>query len=156
AKDGHTKLRERLLQRLALADDLQLVVRPSNDMVAILGLTAGEASQLFWDASEGRLADLDVGAARFLVGPAPIDGHPATDPDLPPRSPAQVSPWERRPRRCSLLLVDDDPHLRQMMRHLLDHEFDVREADCADTAERAFSEGPVDLILADQRMPGRT
>lgn len=58
--------------------------------------------------------------------------------------------------KCSLLVVDDEPYILATLSVLLGGEFDVRTADSARAAERILSEQPVDIILTDQRMPGKT
>jgi diguanylate cyclase (GGDEF)-like protein len=62
----------------------------------------------------------------------------------------------KRLRRCSLLLVDDEPHVLSTMTRLLADEYDVVAAGNADEAQAALSSRPIDLLLTDQRMPRRT
>jgi two-component system response regulator HupR/HoxA len=59
-----------------------------------------------------------------------------------------------RPR---LLIVDDEPANRDLLRRILGRDFQVTEADGADTAIAALeAAGSVDLMLCDQVMPGRS
>jgi diguanylate cyclase (GGDEF)-like protein len=58
--------------------------------------------------------------------------------------------------KCSLLIVDDEPYVLQMLTALLSAEFDIHIADCAEAAQAAFSRQPIDIILTDQRMPRQT
>jgi diguanylate cyclase (GGDEF)-like protein len=140
----------RLAERLGLASHPRLIARPSSSVVAILGLSPRDANQLMWLASQGQLVDLGVGAARIVV--VPEQPESVAEPPLDPTGP---QPRKGSPRKFSLLLVDDEPHVRRALRLLLQEEFDVREAESADQAESCFAEGRVDLILTDQRMPGR-
>src|SRR5947209_3610704 len=56
--------------------------------------------------------------------------------------------------KCSILVVDDDPHVLTTLAQLLKGEFDVLTADSAETAQQRFAERDIDLILADQNLPG--
>jgi len=58
--------------------------------------------------------------------------------------------------RCTLLAVDDEPCILEALALLLADEFDVLTAPNADSAQACFADRPIPLILADQRMPGRT
>jgi two-component system sensor histidine kinase/response regulator len=53
-----------------------------------------------------------------------------------------------------VLVVDDDPRNRSLLRAYLGHLYDVREAADAQSGLRALVEGPVDLVLLDVMMPG--
>ncbi len=59
-------------------------------------------------------------------------------------------------RKCSLLVVDDEPYILPTLSALLAPEFEVATADSADAAEAVFGRHPVDVILTDQNMPRRT
>ncbi len=90
-------------------------------------------------------------ALRAALGPqrdraAAFAGH-MTDWVLARERPA----WPR----CSLLVVDDDRHVRAALEGLLGEEFRVLTAESASAAEAVFARQPVDLVLADQRMPDR-
>ncbi len=52
-----------------------------------------------------------------------------------------------------ILVVDDDPHARDLLRRLLSSFGDIREAGDAQGATQALSAGPVDLVLTDMAMP---
>ena len=58
--------------------------------------------------------------------------------------------------RPSILLVDDEPHSLSAMRMALEDEFDCLTAPDADTALRRMGEEWVQVVICDQRMPGRT
>ncbi len=72
----------------------------------------------------------------------------------------EQAPNESQPagpdRKCSLLVVDDEPMVLQILTHLLSREYDVVTADSAAAAEVHFARQPIDLILTDQRMPQRS
>src|SRR5207253_7843870 len=55
--------------------------------------------------------------------------------------------------KCSLLVVDDEPYILSTLTALLDSEFEVLTADCAEAAQRQFAQRDIDLILSDQKMP---
>jgi diguanylate cyclase (GGDEF)-like protein len=56
--------------------------------------------------------------------------------------------------RCSLLVVDDEPCILATLSTLLSADFDVFTADSPETARQLFTQREIDLILADQKMPG--
>lgn len=56
--------------------------------------------------------------------------------------------------KCSLLLVDDEPFVLNTLSLLLGNEFEVLKATSGEEAKKVFLSREVDLILADQRMPG--
>lgn len=60
-------------------------------------------------------------------------------------------------RRRSVVVVDDERAVREMFRAVLeDAGYDVRLADGPEEAVRLFQSAPVDLVLSDLNMPGRT
>jgi diguanylate cyclase (GGDEF)-like protein len=58
--------------------------------------------------------------------------------------------------RCSVLLVDDETYILAPLRSLLAEEFEVLTAGSADAAQMVLESRPIDVVLTDQRMPGRT
>src|SRR4051794_22341707 len=58
--------------------------------------------------------------------------------------------------RCSLLVVDDEPYILPTLTALLAPDFEVVTASSAEEAETVFARQPIDVILTDQKMPGRT
>ncbi|MEH7827803.1 sigma-54-dependent transcriptional regulator [Gemmobacter denitrificans] len=60
------------------------------------------------------------------------------------------------PPRPTVLLVDDEPHSLSAMRMALEDEFDCLTAPDAETALRRMEEEWVQVVICDQRMPGRT
>jgi diguanylate cyclase (GGDEF)-like protein len=56
-------------------------------------------------------------------------------------------------RRCSVLLVDDEPSILMLFRGLLADEFDVFIATSGRDAQGQFTQHEIDIILTDQRMP---
>nr|MBP6737720.1 response regulator [Paracoccaceae bacterium] len=58
--------------------------------------------------------------------------------------------------RPAVLLVDDEPHSLSAMRMALEDEFDCLTAGDAEAALRLMEEEWVQVVICDQRMPGRT
>ena len=58
--------------------------------------------------------------------------------------------------RPTVLLVDDEPHSLSAMRMALEDEFDCATAADAEAAIRQMEQHWVQVIVCDQRMPGRT
>ena len=57
--------------------------------------------------------------------------------------------------KTKILLVDDDPNIRQLVRLYLEKEgFDVTEADRGDTSLKEFKAAPPNLMLLDVMLPG--
>ncbi|AOE86553.1 response regulator [Pseudomonas sp. TCU-HL1] len=56
----------------------------------------------------------------------------------------------------SVLIVDDDPLIRELLQSYLAQEgYQVRCASTAEQAEAALAESPVDLVMLDIRLPGK-
>lgn len=56
-----------------------------------------------------------------------------------------------------LLVVDDEPLNRDLLRRVLFQEFDIREAEDAFSALQILEQGgPVDVMVCDHLMPGRS
>jgi DNA-binding response OmpR family regulator len=53
-----------------------------------------------------------------------------------------------------LLIVDDHPNIRRMIRYALHDRFVVEESDSADTAYQMLMKAPPDGIVLDVMMPG--
>jgi diguanylate cyclase (GGDEF)-like protein len=58
--------------------------------------------------------------------------------------------------KCSLLIVDDEVHILHTLKGLLQRDFEVLTASSGEEAIRLLRQRAVDLILADQKMPGMT
>ena len=59
-------------------------------------------------------------------------------------------------RRPSVLVVDDEPAIRELLKlHLANAGYDVRVAEDAIVAERAVRETPPDLVVVDVALPYR-
>lgn len=59
-------------------------------------------------------------------------------------------------RRHSVLVVDDEPAIRELLKlHLANAGYDVRLAEDAIVADRALRESPPDLVVVDVAMPYR-
>jgi two-component system response regulator HupR/HoxA len=63
------------------------------------------------------------------------------------------TPPEPRP---AILIVDDEPLNRDLLRRVLFRDYRVLEADHAEAALRVLDEHAVAVVLADQVMPGRS
>lgn len=60
------------------------------------------------------------------------------------------------PQRCTLLVVDDESYILDLLAKLLENDFEVLTALSADAAQKICGERPISVILADQKMPERT
>jgi diguanylate cyclase len=60
------------------------------------------------------------------------------------------------PSKCSVLLVDDEPYILPTLQALLANDFEVATAASAEAAEQILASRAINIILADQKMPGRT
>jgi diguanylate cyclase (GGDEF)-like protein len=70
------------------------------------------------------------------------------------RTRAQIE--ARTQRRCTVLLVDDEPYILPTLQALLAGEYDVVTAGSADQAQQLLQSRPIDILLTDQKMPRRT
>lgn len=74
----------------------------------------------------------------------------------PPRPHGQGDVMPDAAPRPAILLVDDEPHSLQSMRMALEDEFDCLSAANAEQALAMMEEEWVQVVICDQRMPGRT
>ena len=58
--------------------------------------------------------------------------------------------------RCLLLIVDAEPDTLELLRDLLQGDFDILTADSAESAKQVLLERTVDIVLTDQQLPGQT
>jgi two-component system, NtrC family, response regulator AtoC len=65
-----------------------------------------------------------------------------------------VPPTTDRPARPVILVVDDDPGIREAFRLVLEEEYELLEAEDGPRAIRIVQGSPVDLVLLDVRLPG--
>ena len=66
-------------------------------------------------------------------------------------------PSEVKGPKCRLLIVDDDPGMRENLGELFESlGYEVRTAANAPDALAALKDGSVDLLLTDYKMPGPT
>src|SRR5262249_34525000 len=77
-----------------------------------------------------------------LARPAPLNAEPS-------------APWRIRPRP-SLLVVDDQAYITDLLTRQLAGDFAVRTANSAEAAQDALSREPTDVVLTDLKMPGRS
>lgn len=54
----------------------------------------------------------------------------------------------------TVLVVDDEPHNRDLLRRMLAKDYRIVEAPDAEAALEEMGRGPVDILLCDQVMPG--
>jgi DNA-binding response OmpR family regulator len=76
----------------------------------------------------------------------------------PEKSTARAVAEQENPRmrRRKVLVVDDEPAIRELLKlHLANAGYDVRLAEDAIVAERALRESPPDLVVVDVAMPYR-
>ena len=55
-----------------------------------------------------------------------------------------------------VLVVDDEPGVRESIRMILKGDYEVATADSVDAALRSLAAAPADLVLLDLVMPGRS
>src|SRR5262249_2386699 len=79
---------------------------------------------------------------------------PQEDDALAARGKAQLA--TRSARKCSLLLVDDEPYILPTLAALLARDFGGVTASSADEAQKVLEWRAVDVILTDEKMPRRT
>jgi len=75
--------------------------------------------------------------------------------EFAPAPPAVDDRHEEGQSPCSLLVVDDEPAILDTLSRLLGSHFEVLTVSSADEAQEVFGHRSFDLVLADQRMPGR-
>jgi response regulator RpfG family c-di-GMP phosphodiesterase len=59
-------------------------------------------------------------------------------------------------KKGPVLIVDDEPHMLNLLRRMIRDEFDFFEADRAEQAEAILRQHPVKVMLCDHFMPGET
>jgi len=124
----------------------------------------GEAAR---DGEQGLGLGLAIvrGSAELLGGEVDVEGVggrgscfsisvPRTEPAVPAKEVATPSPPAERSRL--VLVVDDDPAIRDAMRHLLEAWGHVvlTASSLDEAAERARQRPSIDLLLTDYRLPG--
>jgi len=63
----------------------------------------------------------------------------------------------KSPKEISVLVIDDEPELRELITMDLElHQFKTYSAQTVGEALRILSRQPIDVILSDIRMPGKT
>src|SRR5262245_47822434 len=58
------------------------------------------------------------------------------------------------PNTCSLVIVDDEPQVLKVLSDLLSKDFEILTAETGESAKELFGRRDIDLILADQKLPG--
>lgn len=56
--------------------------------------------------------------------------------------------------KCLVLVVDDDPHVLELLRAQLEGEFEVLTAETAEQAREILAHRSVDMVLTDLQLPG--
>ena len=64
-----------------------------------------------------------------------------------------ADPSDENKRR--VLVVDDEPMNRELLRRVLQAQYEIEEAEDADRAVQVLESGEFDAVLCDQLMPGR-
>ncbi|HEU5061011.1 MAG TPA: response regulator, partial [Kofleriaceae bacterium] len=90
-------------------------------------------------------------SAGYLVSNIPVVGtlaalFPEVALDLEPPPPL-------RQRRPTVLVVDDEVHMRELISRSLRRRFDVLSAGSVSEAMKVLGGSPVDVVLTDERMP---
>lgn len=87
-----------------------------------------------------------------VVPAAKVTPTPTTPPPAPPRAPA---PQASGDRRKSILIVDDEEVIRQVLRQLLVRDgHELVEATSAEEAMRLITTREFDLVVTDKNLPG--
>src|SRR5207302_9593058 len=68
-------------------------------------------------------------------------------------TPDARAPFMSTDRKCSLLIVDDEPYILATLSAFLRQDFEVLTVDSGEAAQQIFEQRSIDLILADQKMP---
>src|SRR5262245_64396165 len=58
--------------------------------------------------------------------------------------------------KCSILVVDDEPAIRNLLDELLAADFEVITAHSAESAREILSQRSIDIVLTDQQLPGQS
>lgn len=62
----------------------------------------------------------------------------------------------RKPDMARILIIDDDPIMRDMLREMLEeHGYEIAEAGDGDEGMASYRQHPADLIITDILMPGK-
>ena len=72
-----------------------------------------------------------------------------------PTSLSQGNKFTKSPSLTTILVVDDEPIIRELCAHTL-HEYRILQAESCEEALRLFTTEQVDLILTDITMPGES
>jgi len=119
------------------------------DVAEALGVKLEQVSQVSLPSDGSRTLTCHSGSPAL---PPPVQSRLRPTQELSLNEPSPAG----EVRKCSLLVVDDEPTVLKVLTHLLSREFELHIAENADAAKALFATGPIDLILTDQRMPGRT
>jgi DNA-binding NarL/FixJ family response regulator/transcriptional regulator with XRE-family HTH domain len=137
--------------RLCLVGNPRVIHTPSDGTVVTLEMSKEDCNRLFWAVADRTLDDLSVRGAKLITAVDSDLGRTisaAPNAAFPPTASAESS--------HSLLIVDDIEAVRNTLKLLLEHHFEIHLAATADAAEDLFRRFRIDLILTDQRLPGRS
>ena len=105
------------------------------------------------------------GIVEKLGGSISVESRPglgtAFTVELPPSTPVEVHPSRApaapasSPRRCSVLVIDDDSRIRRWFQRVLAHH-DLTVVASVEAAEEAIKSSTFDVIFCDVMMPDRT
>jgi diguanylate cyclase (GGDEF)-like protein len=108
------------------------------------------------DVARALRVELEQLIAVEVADPAEeADRRPLTFQDGPHALPPPLRS-AAEPVKCSVLVVDNEPEVVQLLCRQLADEFEVVTAESADAAQAVLGRRAVDIVLTDQEMPRRT
>lgn len=124
------------------------IVRVSEGSIQVtLKLPPEEAELLYLAVQTGELDELGV---------LDMDNQSISAKEPRRQSASGGSITRASPKKCSLLLVDDEPAILPSLVALLAPEFEVYSATTADAAQALLEKRNISMILTDQRMPRKS
>jgi CheY-like chemotaxis protein len=137
--------------RLIRREDQRLAVNGSR--VRLLRM------RVLWAAGAAALGALACAALALKPvrrGPRASAPAPITEPPSDETAVTLAASAAGSPAAASVLIVDDDRHVRELLRRWLQpHVRELREAEDARSALAALADGPPDVLVCDIHMPGK-